>query len=566
MKTLEEIANEAYYNEEQSLITDEEFNLLSDTGIEISNFRNKTEHYQAMGSLKKIKTKEEFEKWVSGKYKVTPKLDGNSIELVYENGILIKAITRGNGYIGNNCTDKVVHCNIKYSPTNMELHSVKCEAIMKKEFQKLFEKNIRNVVAGTLGRKSVVKEELNKIDILVFEELDSHYFNSYEEIEKQFHYWKEKYPYEIDGIVVELETSIYKESDKLLPANIIALKFNKDGIDAVIGKVEWNLGKHGRLTPVLILEKAIDIDGTMVQRVSASNYGILKAAGLNVGAKVKVIKSGDIIPYISSVISKSKQQLMIPCCPKCGSEAEISESGIHATCPNNNCLSKKIVELQHIFKVFDLEYISDSTIENLFYNAGFISLEDFLNASEKDFENVAGFGKSKTNNIISKLKNLKLTEAQVIECAMVKGISSSQSKKLIEHFGNIENFIFNAKNTIISDIEGFGIVLEKTIHENINQFFKIYSTLKNCNVEIIKEVHNENKKMFKNIGFTGVHPTMTRKELSTYLEDKGYTIQSTINKNTDLLLTSDPNSISSKTKKAKELNVNIISYEDFFKS
>lgn len=558
---IEQAANDAYYNQEEPLITDEEFGLLSDTGLEIVNFRNKTEHNQPMGSLKKIKTEEDFNKWVSGNYKVTPKLDGNSIELVFKNGNMIKAITRGDGFVGNDITDKVKFCNYKIQDKD---GSYKCEGIMDKKHQKDYEKNIRNVVAGALGRKSVDVDELQKIHILCFDDLvPQTCLESYNELEEHFlNYKSDEYPYAIDGLVIELCKNVHEENNDLLPANKIALKFNKDGVDAEVGHIEWSLGKHSRLTPVLVLASPVEIDGTNVQRVSASNYGILNAAGLNVGAKVKVIKSGDIIPYISEVVAVSENQLMLPECPECGVEAEISENGIHATCPNDECESKVIVNLQHVFSVFDLEYISDTTIEKLFYEGGFVTLREFFTAKEEDFANIPGFGKSKTNNVIAKLKSLKLTESQVLECAMVKGISSSQSKKLIEHFGTLENFIYNAPNTAISDIEGFGTILEETIHSNMSKFREVYSTFKNCNVEIIVPVKQE--VTGQNIVFTGTCSKYGRKELSKILEERGHNVQSGIKKDTDLLLTDDVDSKTSKTTKAKALNVKIMSYEDFF--
>lgn len=99
---LTEIANEEYYNNEEPILTDQEFDLLSDDGLDISNFRKKADHYQPMGSLKKIKTEEDFLKWVNGNISVTPKLDGNSIEVVFYNGKLVKAVTRGNGCLDEN--------------------------------------------------------------------------------------------------------------------------------------------------------------------------------------------------------------------------------------------------------------------------------------------------------------------------------------------------------------------------------------------------------------------------------------------------------------------------------
>ena len=563
---IQEQANDAYYNSDEKIITDHEFDLLADTGMEIANFRNKVDHFQPMGSLKKIKTEDEFEKWRGGKSFIsTPKLDGNSIELVYKNGKLVQAITRGDGFVGNDVTDKIHHCNVLHIPKTLADHSVKTEALMPKRHQQYYEKNIRNVVSGTLNRKTIDKETLNKIDVVPFNNLDVFTFNpscSYRMFENRFNELKENYVYEIDGLVLEMDSPAYEETDKLLPANIIALKFNKEGVDAEVGSIEWNLGKHSRLTPVLILKEKVEIDGTMVGRVSASNYGLLKETGLNVGAKVQVIKSGDIIPFISKVISKSKQHLMFPKCPICNFECSIDENEVHALCSNPNCRGKELVKLQHVFSVFDLEYISDSTIDKL-YSSGYKNLLSYFCAKVNDISGLSGFGDRKANNIVSKLSNVKITEAQAIKCAMVQGISESSGQKLIDHFGSIDNFIETATETTIENIAGFGGIMAKVVSENIYVFKDMYQELMQCGVTIVvaKEEFEPTK---DNIVFTGTCPTMGRKELTAKLTEMGYNIQKSINKDTDILLTNDTDSVSAKTTKAKKHGTRIINYLDFF--
>ena len=332
MGKFKELANEAYYNSGEPILTDNEFDLISDVGLEIKNFRTKVKHHQPMGSLNKIKTKEDFEKWGKGSFTLTPKLDGNSIEVVFFNGELVRGITRGNGYFGNDVTDKIEHCNIMFpAPLEEGYVSVKCEAIMDKKHQKDYDKNIRNVVSGILNKKEIDVKELGKVDIMSFDNIPTFKENDYDEIEKLFESVKRMYSYEIDGFVAKLDSNYYDEDDELLPANMVALKFNKDGVEGVVGSIQWNLGKYGRLTPVINLKTPVEIDGTNVQRISASNYGLLKAAEIGIGSTVKVILSGDIIPFITEVVTTS-DYLAHPICPNCGAEGEISDNGIHAIC------------------------------------------------------------------------------------------------------------------------------------------------------------------------------------------------------------------------------------------
>jgi len=574
MKNLVNLANDAYYNSEEKIISDSEFNLLSDHGLETTNFRNKVEHHQLMGSLKKIKTEKDYLKWVScdacmsGKAKMTPKLDGNSIELVYDKGNLIQAITRGDGFVGNDVTNKIIHCNVPLTISINEKVSIKCEAIMKKEHQKDYDKNIRNVVAGVLNRKSIIKEELNKIDIIAFEDLDYVMINSksiqYDKIEAMFDENKTEFGYEIDGLVLELEDHIHEETNPLIPANIIALKFNKEGVNAEIGDIEWSLGKHSKLTPVIILKEGVDIDGTTVRRVSASNWSLLLEAGLGIGAKIQVIKSGDIIPFISKVVQKSDDHIY-PNCPVCGHSAELNESEVQMICDNPSCKGKALVKLQHVFSVFDLDYISDSTIETL-YNYGLDDLSDLFELTVSDFDNIQGFGDSKSNNFVSKLKTVILNEAQVLKCAMVQGISESNGQKFIDHYGSIIKFI-KSRGQDHTVIDGIGYKMTDIINMNMDEFISMFNVLK----KYITITSNEIKIIDEekpNIVFTGkckynnIH--YNRTELTDILEDKNFNVQTGINKDTNILLVADINSSSSKTIKAHKLGIKIISYDDFF--
>jgi len=563
MKKLTEIANDEYYSTGEPILRDQEYDLLADNGLEIKNFRNKAKHFQPMGSLKKIKTKEEYLKWLPKDIEVAvqPKLDGNSVELIVDaDGNIVQAITRGDGYEGSDITDKIHYCNIGDLPENIKclpFCSIPCEAIIPKKFQKDYEKNLRNVCAGILGKKEIDKESLGKIDIIPFGNLSTYNCDNYDELEDYFHYRKDTYKYEIDGLVVELKEKKYKEDDPLIPSNKVALKFNKDGVAARVGYIEWNLGKHGRLTPVIVLETPVDIDGTTVSRVSASNFGIVREAGLGIGAEIKVIKSGDIIPYITNVV-KTSYHIPIVYCPNCGMVGTLSANGVHMEC--DNCREDSLTLLQHCFGVFDLEYISNSTVELLHKN-GYTTLEDIFEITEDELLKFDGIGKRKAQNIISKLDNITLTEAQVMECAMVQGLGNKQCQKLIDHFGSVEEFLDKCCISLsISHIDGFGDVLSRTVMKNMVKFRKMFNILSRFCVIKKKELTKRTE------GYTLVctgKAELGRKELTKKLEEMGHTVESSVKKGVTLLLTDDPNSNSSKTKKAKELGIEIKTYEEF---
>lgn len=563
MKSLTEIANEEYYNNDEPILSDNEFDLLSDDGLDISNFRNKTDHFQPMGSLKKIKTEKDFLKWIGGDISVTPKLDGNSIEVIFDNGELVKAVTRGDGFVGNNVTDKIDHCNFIGIPETKEgTHSYKAEAIMKKVHQKDYEKNIRNVVSGLINKKEIDVKELSKIDIVFFDTLEKTHFENnhhvFYSLEGMFHHYKNYYEYEIDGLVVELENSVYEEKDELLPENKIALKFNKEGVPAIVGKHEWTLGKHGKLCPTIVLESPVVIDGTNVSRVYVSNYRLIKETGLGIGANVKVIKSGNIIPFISSVTKKSNILKKI-LCPVCGSSPKLDENQVELICVNPNCRGIKLEKLKNIFNIFDLEFISESTIE-LLYNNGYDNITKIFNSDKKELESLEGFGPKKADNLIKKLKNIEITEAQALECAMVKGISKKNAEKIIDHYGSYNEFLLYVNKSSLIQINDIGEVLANNIMKDLPEILKVYDELKSCGVKIKTKEKSGDK---GNIVFTGTCSQYPRKELEKILVDMGYTIQSGVTKTTNLLLT-DGIVSGTKVEKANKLGVEIKTYDEFF--
>lgn len=564
MNNLIEEANKAYYNEDEPILTDKEFDLLSDNGLEMKNFRNKVDHFQPMGSLKKIKSEEDFIKWIetSKIRRITPKLDGNSVEIIVKNNIIKQAITRGNGFTGNDISDRIKYCyfQIPLTPIDGELRSFKCEAIMPKEYQKDYDKNIRNVVAGILNSKDPDPKELEKIHIISFDRLENlkdQFLNDYfyEDLEYIFNYYKENREYEIDGLVVEIDP-IHEEKDPLLPENIVALKFNKEGVDAEVGDIEWNIGKHQKLTPVLILKNPVEIDGTMVGRVSASNFQLLKEVGLNKGAKIQVIKSGDIIPFVSKVV-EPVYWVDMPKCPVCGFYSKVE--GVNVICPNKKCSAIDNIKIKNFFSILDLEFISDATIEKLI-ETGFNSIEKIFEIKKEQIKNIPGFGESKANNIISKFKKAEIDDYNVLASALIKGVSGKQSQRLIKHFGSLKGFLLSYwdKDELIK-IDGMGDILAGNIVEGREEFIKMFEIISKY-VRIKEEKKSESK---LKVVCTGKCEQYGRKELEKLLADKGIEMQGGVGKDTDYVVTDDVNSNSGKMKKAKQLGIQIKTYNEF---
>lgn len=594
-------ASNAAYDQGQPILDDQEFDLLANTGIEIDprNFRCKVDHPFPMGSLNKIKTAEDFMKWLGSAKAIakTPKLDGLSVRLRYVAGKLIQAITRGDGYVGNDVTANALCCNVPKAlkqPLDVE---IRCEAAIKKIHADKFDKNLRNVAAGMLGAKDP-RPELALIDFIAIDivtgspmsvnekwellaslldydyRVDQTYGNCgnvplglgdnpFSFLEEIYEGWKDYLPYKVDGMVVEkfddINAPVPVETE-LLPKNKVALKFATEAKETTISDIKWTLGQHQKLTPVLNVE-TVEIDGTNVSNVSASNYSLLKAAGLGIGAKVMVIKSGEIIPKVAEVLVPSIIGLDLPNCPACGFGAVISDSGVDALCKNPECEGTELVKLIKTFDLFGIDFISGSTIENLSM-AGYDTLEKIFALSEADIAALPGFGQKSAEYLVKALKSVELTEAKIVKSAFLRGIGERKATPLLNHYGSLVNFLAEVMVDGLAPIEGFGPVQTELINQNIGKIADQLARFKALGVKIIP--HEAPKQGNLVVCCTGTCSQYPRKELKAILEGKGYTMIDTVTKETSLLLCEDPQGGSSKLVKARKQGIGIQSYDDFF--
>ena len=602
-ENLEKAANQAYYGGEEKVLEDYEFDLLSEHGLNLDsrNFREKVQHVIAMGSLRKKTNADDLAHWWNSKgYRylvVMPKLDGCSIAQTYKDGVLVQSVSRGDGIIGSSITTNMMQSNTEKAlnssllPKNMDVRS---EAILPKKYEGKFEKNLRNIVSGRIMAKDI-DPDLALIDTVVFDVFDRDATEQpswetkrawldaipnsvkyteyeptsadtlYEELADIYEDYIE-YGYAIDGLVV---MGMNSSADRLpeatlLPENKVAVKFPKAGVPATVGRIEWQLGQYSRLTPVLILDSPVRIDGTDVSRVSASNYGLLKAAGLGVGASLLIVKSGDIIPFCSEVLEPSTLGLELPSCPACGQPSGQDERGINAVCLNNQCLGKKLVVLQKHIDLFGIDYVSDTTIENLFA-AGFDSLEKLFAATIDEIAALPGFGQKTATHIVNSLSAATITEAQLIKGVQLRGIGVRKADCLLSFYGSLANLIASVQNDgIASGIEGFGDIQNKLIEDNI---FNIEATMKrfqNLGVEILPSSRPDKaiKTEQINVCATGKAP-MPRSEFGSLIQKHNFCLVSSVTKATKILVCANPDSQSSKIKKARSMGIQILDYGTF---
>lgn len=603
---LVEKANQAYYGSDSPILSDEEFNLLTDDGLDIDtrNFRIKAEHQIPMMSLDKKKDAADLSKWHFKSMPMvaaSPKLDGNSIALSYREGRLVRAVTRGDGRYGNDVTLHILRTNVRQElpfPIDCE---ARAEAIMPKAYASHYDKNLRNIVSGLINAKDP-RPGLERIDVVFFDahgegletyaqkqELIAHLnqgfsmefvelptrnhslVDIYDELENSVYaYWNsDDFPYNIDGIVLQAlpdgRDTVPAEPVYENPKDKIAVKFAKGAHPATIGAIEWNLGKHDKLTPVLVLDKPVEIDGTSVQRISASNYSLLKEAGLGVGARIGVVKSGDIIPFVKEVYTPSYEGLELPLCPCCQTPAGLSDSKVDALCANDECEGTTLVQLQRAFDVFNIDFISDATVETL-VKYGYDSLEKIWALQESDLKAMEGFGDKSSRYIVSALSKVSLTEAQVVKLAGLKGIGERKAIMLLDAYGNLDAALANIAQNGMRKVDGFGLIQMNLVSSHIDRVQSMTDRLRALNIPIVP--HQAAATDLPEICCTGTcfmdGRKYSRNELEQILAEAGYKMVSSVTKSCDMVLCENPDGNSSKLQMARKKGLRINTYEDFF--
>lgn len=592
------------YDQGEPLLEDNEFDLLADTGINVDtrNFRSKVPHPFPMGSLNKIKTAEDFAKWLGSakSFGKSPKIDGASYRLKYVEGILQQVVSRGDGSVGNDCTANAINCNIAKTLKQKVTLEIRCEAVIEKIHAAKFGNKLRQSVAGMLGAKDPrpelalvnfiaidvvtgsplsIQEKRSLLESLLEPEMIVDFSlamegsisknefcdasSAFDILEGIYDGWKETLPYKIDGMVIDKFDDINAPQPvetELLPKEKAALKFSTEEAESCIVDIEWALGQHGKLTPVLQIVP-VELDGSTVSRVSASNYSLLKSAGLGIGASVAVIKSGEIIPKIQKVLSESRVGLELPPCPSCGVQSVLNETSVDAVCRNEECEGSELVKLQKTVALFDIDFISGNTIEAL-YRAGYNSLEAIFSLSEEDIAGLPGFGEKSAKYLVQSLKSVELTEAKVIKSVFMKGIGERKALPLLKHYGGLKALCTEVIVDGMADIEGFGEVQTALINENAGKIMNQYWRFQELGIKILPHVVADTSGGV--VCCTGTCSLYGRKELKEVLEERGYSMVSSVTKETTLLLCDDPNGKSSKLQKARKQGTAIQSYDDFF--
>lgn len=585
--------------------------------FQVVNELKKVTHNHPMLSLDKTKDIKEIEKFLGNKdYICMAKLDGLTCSLRYLDGKLISAETRGNGIVGEDVLHNVLQ--IKNVPKKINFKDeliVDGEVLCTYEDFKYYKdeyKNPRNFASGGIRLLNSEESAMRRLSFIAWdcikglnEEVLSAKLIRLEELGFTSVPFEINLPeYTIESIINQVKNS----SENILPIDGLvfkydncseyeaagrtdhhfkgglALKFYDENYDTILRDVKWTMGRTGVLTPVAIFDP-IDIDGTEVSRASLHNVNIMQETlhKLNVcgwnGQKIQVFKANQIIPQISWAEEDNdltKSYIDFPhACPICGGEVQIWGSSESQTqtlvCVNPSCEGKLVNRIEHFFgkKGLDAKGISKATIEKLIDWGWVTRISDMfeLSSYEKKWKNISGFGEKSVNNILQSIKESCNTNFEsIISGAGIPLIGKTVARDLSKKFNGYSDFREAVKNGFdFTQYAGFGYEMDKSI-KNFNYDELDYIVEKYLTINEKNDIINIQK--LENLTFcvTGkVNLWKNRTKLSDFIQSLGGKVTGSVSKNTNYLINNDTQSTSAKNLKAKELNIPIISEDEFKK-
>lgn len=615
----------------------EEISHLSPTnrvGDKLLDGFEKSTHIERLYSLDDIFSKEELFDWALKLQKEfpdvdfyeEPKYDGLSLNLLYENGILIKAATRGDGEVGEDVTMNIpyvmgIPLHIPYKGKvevrgevvifKADFDGINIERV--KNGDKPFS-NERNAASGSLRNFDSKKVKLSKLHFTPyglgycdkqFEFQTESYnwiisqgftnwgtneitvFKTVEELEKVYDHMIEtrgNYPMLLDGMVIKVnQKSIQKESGftSKFPRWAIAFKFPAIEKVTILKDVILQVGKTGAITPVAIVEP-VNIDGVIVERATLHNFEEIERMDIRLGDQIVIIRSGDVIPKITNVFhdrrSGEEKKILVPeCCPECGSPVEKAvlfdsdEEGSTLKCSNKSCSAvlKQKIKYAVSKKALNIMSLGESTIDEMVEKGLISSVIDLWSVTSDDLLKLEGFKDRKASKIVESIDEIRgKTELyRFVTSLGIELIGERASKKLSAAFGErlIYPDIEDQKLSVeqLSSVEDIGLAMATNFVNYMNENSHAVALLRDI-IQPVVPAPKEVGDTFAGKSFVITGTLSKERSYFEFLVEKhGGKVSSSVSKKTDFVLAGEK--AGSKLEKAQELKVRVISEEEFEK-
>lgn len=574
-------------------------------------------HRGKLFSLDKCQSKQEMRAWLDklsagGKMplcSVEYKFDGLTINLTYENGVLTRAATRGNGEIGEEVTLQVR--TIKSVPLSIPYQGiieVQGEGIMTLSALAAYNaredvtplKNARNGVAGairnldpkvTADRKlDMICYNVNYIDkgnfpdgktMLAFLKENNFKLSDYckycstpeevmdalDEIEAK----RDSLDFLIDGAVVKVDNTAMREElgyTQKFPRWAMAYKFAPQEATTTVRDVIWQVSRTGKLNPLAVLDP-VDLAGVTVSRATLSNISEIKRKDIRIGSRVFIRRSNDVIPEITGIAehTPNSREIVPPVkCPACG--APVVNDGIFIKCSNTRACANTIISaLSHFCErdAMDIEGLSDKTLELLYGLNKVKAFHDIYALKQEDFDEVEGFKDKRTGNLLAAIEKSKTTTlARFLYAIGIPNIGKKSAGQLEEEFGTLDR-VMNASKEELAALDDFGDIMADGVkayfddEHNKNEI----ALLLQAGVNFVKKQKAEGVFSGKKVVLTGALTSMKRGKAKEEIEKRGGSVADSVSKAVNLVVVGEE--AGSKLEKAKKLGISTISEEEFLK-
>ena len=634
-------AGRAYYQESREIMSNFEYDKLYDelvsleketgivfansptqnVGYEVVSALPKERHEKPMLSLNKTKSVEELADWLGGQTGLLSwKMDGLTIVLTYQNGTLVKAVTRGNGEIGEVITANAkafvnVPLNISYQGELI----LRGEAIIRySDFEKINEqiedvdakyKNPRNLCSGSVRQLNSEITAQRQVHFYAFSLVKADGIDFKNSRKEQFE-WLKTQGFEVveyhevtketlpetvkmyseaiaendtpsDGLVLLYDDIAYGQSlgrTAKFPRDSIAFKWADEIQETKLLYIEWSASRTGLINPVAVFEP-VELEGTTVSRASVHNISIMEALELGAGDRITVYKANMIIPQIADNLTRSGVRDIPEACPVCGGQTEVRQLNDVKSlyCTNPDCQAKKIKSFTLFTSrdALNIAGLSEATLEK-FIGVGMIhEYADIfhLDRHQEEIVEMDGFGQKSYDNLIAAAEKASHTTLpRMVYGLGVAGIGLANAKMICRHFKNDFEAMRHATVEELVEIDGIGEVLAQAW----TAFFsdgKNNAIVDHLLAELTFEADEEENGEGADETFAGMNFVITgslehfknRKELQELIERRGGKVTGSVTSKTNYLINNDVASSSSKNKKARELGVPILSEEAFLK-
>lgn len=639
IKELVELLNKAgksYYSEGRELMSNYEYDALYDelgmleketgyilsnsptvnVGYEVLSELPKERHESPMLSLDKTKSPEALAEWLgSQKGLLSWKLDGLTIVLTYDNGQLQKAVTRGNGEVGEIITNNArVFKNVPVTIPFKGKLVLRGEAIITYlDFERINEqipeadakyKNPRNLCSGSvrqLNNEITAQRNVHFFAFTLVSAQDVDFDNSRQ---RQFEWlkdqgfsvveykmvtkdtildtieWFEKTivtnDFPSDGLVILYDDIAYGDSlgrTAKFPRNAMAFKWTDETAETTLREIEWSASRTGLINPVAVFDP-VELEGTQVSRASVHNISIVESLKLGIGDRIKVFKANMIIPQIAENLTQSGNLEIPEVCPVCGGKTQIKQVNDVKTlyCINEDCQAKHVKSFAHFVSrdALNIDGLSEATLEKFIQHGFLKNFCDLYHLEKFRDEIIAldGFGEKSYENLLTSVENSRNTTLpKFIYGLGIANVGLSNAKMIVQALGNDIEKIIHAGRQELEKIDGVGAVIADTFasyFENEKNKEEFYKLLQEMHIE--KAPDNQNNQILTGKVFviTGsLEHFENRNQLKERIEQLGGRVTGSVTGKTSYLINNDSHSTSSKNKTAAKLGVPVITENEF---